>query len=186
MTKYTKISILLHWLIALAIIMQLSSGLWMVQAIKEDEHRLLAYQTYQLHKSIGLTILILSLFRLFWRFTHKPPALPKNINNFEKNAAKFSHFILYFLMIAIPFLGWAMVSINIYGIPTIFFNLFEWPHIKFLINFSDQKQLDIFIKNAHRYFSFAMIFLLFIHVAAAIKHHFIKKNNILKRILPFY
>lgn len=178
--KYNNIAIILHWLIALAIILQLCGGIWMVGAIKNPDTQKIAYNIYQYHKAIGLSILVLSLFRLFWRLTHKVPDLPQNMQNWEKTAAHFAHISLYFLMILIPLLGWATVSTSPYGFPTMFFNLFEWPHLTFLDN-TNNKLYGL----GHKYMSYLIILLLLAHIGAALKHQFITKDNLIKRMVPY-
>lgn len=182
--KYNKTSIILHWIIALAIILQLAFGLWMVEAIKVGQTRNIAYEAYQYHKSFGIIILILSLIRVIYRFLHKAPNLPSGMNYFEIVASKISHYSLYFLMIAVPLMGWAMVSTSSYGLPTMIFGLFEWPHLSFLNKVSDVLGLNIFFNNSHKLLSYSMIILLLIHIAAAAKHHFIDKDGLIKRMLP--
>jgi cytochrome b561 len=82
-------------------------------------------------------------------------------------------------MILIPLLGWAMVSTSSYGLPTMFFTLFEWPHLSFL-----SKSNNELFNISHKYASFLMIFLLFIHIGAALKHQFIEKDKLIKIMLP--
>ncbi len=182
--KYDNVAIFLHWIIALAIILQLASGIWMVGAIQDEETQKIAYSFYQYHKSLGLIILIFSIFRLFWRITHKAPALPESMTKLEKLAANTSHILLYLFIIIIPLTGWALVSTSSYGFPTIIFGLFEWPHISFLVDASNKAQLHKISSLSHKYIAFLMILLLIIHISAALKHHFINKDNILKRMLP--
>jgi len=170
--KYNNIAIILHWLIAIIIILQLGCGLWMTNAIKNEETRKIAYEFYKYHKSFGLLILILSLIRLIWRFYHKPPQMPKNMTKIEIFLANSTHIILYFLIIAIPFSGWLMTSSSSFGIATMFFGLFEWPQISFIFNIS------------HALMSRLMIFLLILHILAALKHQFINKDKLINRILP--
>jgi cytochrome b561 len=183
--KYTKTAIALHWLIAIAVILQLASGIWMSDAIEEKETRNLAYDVFQWHKALGLTVLILSLARLFWRLTHKAPALPENMNKFERFAAHSSHILFYILMISVPLLGWAMVSVSVYGLPTMYFGLFEWPHLSFLQGLGDSENMHDIFEESHEIAAFAMLFLILIHLSAALKHHFIDKDNVLIRMLPF-
>ncbi len=182
--KYNNVAIVLHWLIALAIILQLFGGLWMVDAIKIKDTQQIAYNIYQYHKSLGLIILVASLFRLFWRLIHKNPPLPNHMKRWEKIASHISHISLYILMILIPLLGWAMVSTSAYGLPTIIFNLFEWPHISFLTDATNKIELNELSLKGHKYGAYLMIFLLFIHVAAALKHQLIDRDNLIKRMLP--
>jgi cytochrome b561 len=182
--KYDKVAIALHWIIALAIILQLGAGIWMVGAIQSKETQKTAYLFYQLHKSIGLTILLFSIFRLFWRLTHTHPSLPNNMKPHEKMAANISHILLYIFMITLPLFGWAMVSSSSYGFPTMMFSLFEWPHLSFLVDAQNKIELNKIFTMSHKYMAYGMILLLIIHISAALKHHFIEKNDILKRMLP--
>jgi len=182
---YTKVAIFLHWLIATAIIGQIIAGLWMVDAIRVKDTQKIAYDVYQWHKAIGLTILTLSLLRLVWRLTHKAPAYPKHMTKFEKFAAHSSHSLFYIFMISIPLAGWAMVSVSIYGLPTMYFDLFEWPHIPFLVTLENKTDLEPIFKEIHEYLAFGTIGLLILHVGAALKHHYIDKDNVLKRMIPF-
>lgn len=182
LAKYSNVAITLHWLIAIAIFLQLASGIWMVKAIHHKETQKIAYDFYQYHKSLGLTILVLSLIRLFWRLFHKAPAFPTHMKKWEKLAANVAHFFLYFFMIIIPLFGWAVVSTSPYGLPTMIFGLFEWPHISFLVNIENKQELHNFFGLGHKFMSYAMIFLLFLHISAALKHQFIDKDNIFKRM----
>jgi cytochrome b561 len=183
--KYNNTAIFLHWFIALAIILQLCGGIWMVGAINIEATKQTAYNFYQYHKSLGFVILVASLFRLFWRVAHKVPPLPEHMKLWEKVAAHLSHLALYVLLIGIPLLGWAMVSTSPYGIPTRIFNLFEWPHIPFLANSDNKLELHQFFKDSHKYTAYLMILLLFIHLSAALKHQFIDKDNLIKRMSPW-
>jgi cytochrome b561 len=182
--KYDNFAILLHWLIALAIIAQLASGLWMVDAIKDSETQKAAYDFYQYHKSLGLIVLTFSILRLVWRLSHSTPELPSHMNLLERAAAHTSHILLYIFMILIPLLGWAMVSTSSYGLPTIIFGLFEWPHISFLVDATNKLQINNFFVLSHKYMAYSMIALLVLHIAAALKHQFFDKDNLFKRILP--
>ena len=183
--KYNNTAIILHWLIALALILQLLGGIWMVEAINVEATKQTAYNFYQYHKSLGLVILVASLLRLFWRLIHKVPPLPENMKLWEKFASHVSHISLYILMIAIPLLGWAMVSASSYGIPTRIFNLFELPHISFLANSDNKLELSKFFNKSHKLTAYMMIFLSLAHIGAALKHQFFDKNNLIQRMIPW-
>ncbi|MBL8641798.1 MAG: cytochrome b [Alphaproteobacteria bacterium] len=176
--NYTKIAIILHWLIGLAIIAMIAMGL-ILEDIPDDYK----FMAYQLHKSIGLTILGLSFFRLFWRLTHRPPALPVNMKPWEIWAAKLTHIGFYVLMIGIPLSGWALVSAAPppYNFPIMWFGLFEWPHLPVTVD----KELSHDFAEVHETLAYLTIILLGLHVGAALKHHFINKDNVLARMLPF-
>ncbi len=182
--RYTRVAIILHWLIALAILAQLAGGLWMVDAIKEKESQALAYDVYQWHKAVGLIILTLSLLRLVWRFTHTPPPMPAAMAAWQKCAAHGVHGLLYLLMIAIPILGWAMVSTSPYGLPTMIFGLFEWPHIPWLLDIANKTEWSEWFEEAHELAAYSMMLLLCVHIGAALQHQLIHKDHLLRRMLP--
>ncbi|MEM1306217.1 MAG: cytochrome b [Pseudomonadota bacterium] len=182
--RYTTVAIALHWMIALAIIAMLATGLWMVDAIKEPSTQALAFQTYQFHKSLGLAILVLSLLRLGWRLFNKPPPLPGHMSSFQRTASNATHVLFYVLMIGMPLTGWAMVSASPLGLPTIVFGWFEWPHIAFLEAATDKAAVAERFKLAHMYAGYLMLALAALHIAAALKHQFIDKDNLLARMAP--
>lgn len=184
--RYTLVAIVLHWLIALAIIVQLASGLWMTDAIRDPEFKRLAYQTYQWHKSLGLTVLVLSLARLLWRFSHRAPALPVGMKRWEIAAAHAAHWGLYFLMFALPLTGWAVVSTSAFDVPTVWFGLFEVPHIPWLYSLADeakQSAAEVF-EGSHEIFGNIAIALIVLHVGAALKHQFISRDGLFTRMVP--
>lgn len=183
--RYTRIAILLHWTIALAIILQLASGLWMHEAIEEAETKALAYKVYQWHKALGLSVLVLSLFRLAWRITHPAPPLPAHMPLWEKWAAHGSHALLYAFMIGVPLLGWAMVSSSSFGLPTMYFGLFEWPHIPGLTGLEKQEDVSEFFEESHELTAYAMAALIGLHVTAALKHQIIDRDEVLSHMIPF-
>lgn len=181
-TRYGTVAMLLHWLIAFAIIGLLIVGKYMHGLSDADPNK---FALYQLHKSTGISVLALSVLRLLWRGVNKVPPLPAGMPAWQRFIAHVSHFSLYFLMIAIPLSGWAMVSASPLGIPTIWFGLFQIPHIPGLQGFEDQRDAEEFLEEAHELFGNAMILLLIAHVAAALKHHFWDRDNVLTRMLPF-
>ncbi|MEM9029899.1 MAG: cytochrome b [Pseudomonadota bacterium] len=183
--RYSRVAMVLHWTIAVAIIAMLVMGTWMVDAIKVPETQALAFQTYQLHKSIGLTILVLSIARLIWRLLNPPPPLPAHMTFASRFAAHVAHWLFYGLMLALPISGWVMVSASAFGLPTIVFDLFEWPHIPWIVASDGKAEIEAGSKLAHRSMGYATIVLLVLHVAAALKHQFIDKDGLLGRMVPF-
>lgn len=183
--RYTRVAIMLHWLIALAILGQFATGLWMVDAIKVPETQAQAFQVYQLHKSVGLTVLLLSLVRLAWRLGHRPPPLPDGMSGGARLAAHATHGFLYVAMVAMPLIGWAMVSASPLGLPTVVYGLFTWPHIPFLFEATDKPALEALFKSAHRYLAYAMGLALVLHVLAALKHQFVDRDGLLGRMAPY-
>jgi cytochrome b561 len=180
--RYGAVAISLHWTIAAAILAQLAAGLWMVRAIRSADSQALAYHAYQWHKSLGLTVLVLSLLRLCWRLANPPPPLPATMTGIERKAAKTLHGLFYLLTVGMPLVGWAMVSASPLGLPTMVFGLFEWPHIAWLAGLGGG--VEAAFKTAHRAMAYAFIGLLALHVAAALKHHLIARDDVLARMLP--
>lgn len=177
--RYHTVAIALHWLIGTLIIANLALGI-MLDDIP-DSSKFLAYMV---HKSIGLSVLALTLVRLYWRLTHKAPDYPASFAGWELKVAKFTHFVLYALMVAIPFSGWALVSASPKNIPTNFFGLFIWPQIPGLQGFDNQKDIAENIGDLHSLMAYAMLVLLVLHIAAALRHKFILKDALVERMLP--
>jgi cytochrome b561 len=181
-SSYTKTAIVLHWALAALIILQLFGGIVMEE---KWVPQMQLFELYQLHKSLGLTILFLSLLRLCWRLFHTPPPLPAHMKPHEIWAAKLTHFAFYVVMIGFPLSGWVMVSSSPWDVPTLWFGLFEWPHISFIHSLNDKTIVNDASKEIHEIFANLTWVLLALHVGAALYHHFIKHDDVLARMLPF-
>ncbi len=142
----------------------------------------LKYEIFQLHKSFGIIILVLSVIRLLWRLSHKPPALPHGMKPYERLGAKFSHIGFYVLMIGIPLAGWIMVSASTRQITTKIFKVIPWPNFP---GVTRSEGFETLMKDVHEYMAYAAIALLILHVGAALKHHLINRDDVLSRMLPF-
>lgn len=179
--RYTSVAIALHWLIGLCIICLLIMGLVMSEDdILPREQR---FFLYQLHKSLGLSVLVLSIVRLGWRLAHQAPPLPSRMPAWEKLAAKATHVLFYLLMIGLPITGWLIVSVSPRGIPTMWFGLFEWPHLPVGAP-ENKEELEEVFEECHEILANGTIALLALHVAAALKHHFVDRDDVLSRMLP--
>ena len=183
------VSIVLHWTMALLIIWQIWIGIWMSGAINDPETQAAAYDAFQFHKSLGLTLLVLAVLRLLWRLAHRVPPLPEHMPAWQKLAARLSHILLYVLIVLIPLSGWLYVSTGwnsdagmTFQIPTIWFGLFEWPHIPGVE--ANSSLADVAIEM-HELMAFSLIVLLVLHAGAALKHHFIDRDFVLWSMLPF-
>ncbi len=192
--RYGIVAIVLHWTIALLIFWMIWIGWWMTSAIDDPEMRATAFKAFQFHKSLGLTILALSPFRLIWRLTHKTPPLPAHMPGWEKFLARATHVGFYALIIVIPLAGWAYVSAGWnahidmpFSAPTIWFGLFEVPHIPFIANLNDsaRRAAAHLAMGVHEKLAWAALILAGIHVAAALKHHIFDKDAVLHHMAPF-
>ena len=179
--RYTHVAQALHWLLALGLTAQVVLGLVMAHA---GLARMTQFKFYQLHKSIGITILIIALLRLLWRLTHRPPALQVDIHPLEKGAAHGTHVLLYVLMIGLPLVGWVMVSVSPFNLPTVLFGVVPWPHIPGLASIANKPYWEGVAKWVHAYGAYLLIALVLLHAAAALRHHFLLRDDILARMVP--
>lgn len=181
-TRYNNVAMILHWLMALAIISLIVAGKVMTDLSATDP---LKFQLYQLHKSAGITILALAIARIGWRLLHTPPPLPATMKPWERFAAGSTHLAFYVLMIAIPLSGWIMTSTSPSGIPTLWFDLFEIPALPGLSGSEDMEDIHEAAEETHELLANLTIVLLLLHIGAALKHHFWNRDDVLKRMLPF-
>ena len=171
--RYTGVAIALHWLIGLAILVSLGVGLYMVDlSLSPSKLRL-----YSWHKWAGVTIFSLVLIRCTWRITHPTPPLPTVMPKWQRVIAEGTHYVLYALMIAIPLTGWLMSSAK--GFQTVYFGVLPIPDL-----LDKNKELGETLTLVHRYLNYTMIAIIVAHIGAALKHHFIDKDDILRRMLP--
>ncbi len=191
--RYTAIAILLHWAIALALLGQIALGWWMGDAMGDPARRAQGFAAIQLHKSIGLTILALSLIRLGWRLTHRAPPLPEHMPAWERVAARVSHWLFYAIIIVYPLTGWLYVSTgwsafdnHAFDVPTFYFGLFHVPHLFGLNHASDAARAGLAhtIFFTHEKLAWLTLALLAVHVAAALKHHFYDRDEVLAHMIP--
>lgn len=185
MSRYSTVAVILHWLIAMAVIALLIAGFWMGDAIRDPKSQALAFQVFQLHKSLGLTVLVLTVVRLLWRLGHRPPALPDAMPGWQKTAAHATAWGFYVILLAMPLSGWVIVSTSPFGLPTMWFGLFEWPHITQLTNAANSLQINGAAEEIHELLAWGALGLLFLHVGGALKHHFIDRDDVLARMIPW-
>jgi cytochrome b561 len=183
-TRYGAVAMTFHWVIALAILTNITLGYLMDDPAQLGQMQ--RFALFQFHKSIGLTILVLSLLRLGWRLIHKAPPLSPHLSTLERVSAHAVHWLFYGLMIGVPFLGWAAVSVAPIGIPTLWFTLFRVPHLPYLGTLPRAQKLplaDIF-NTVHTFLAYSFLMLLALHVAGALKHQFWDRDNELGRMVP--
>lgn len=171
--RYNAVAIALHWLIGGLIFVNLALGL-LHDRLKDAT----GWQPIPLHKSIGLTVLALSLARLAWRLTNPPPPLPRDVGAGEGRVAHGVHWLFYALMILMPLTGWIMSSAGRY--PLDWFGLFPVPRFGVtkadaIVGLSDK---------GHLVLGWLLLLLALGHAAAALRHHFILRDAVLARMLP--
>jgi cytochrome b561 len=181
--RYNVVAVIIHWVTALTVIGLLVVGNIMADLPNTDPNKL---QLFNLHKSFGITILLLTLVRLAWRLTHKPPALDDHMPAWEKRAAHAAHCLFYLLLLGVPLLGWAMVSSSPRNIPTVLFNTVDWPHMPGLVDMDrdHKKVMRELFENLHATAAYTMAALIVLHIGAALRHQFVLKDKTLQRMLP--
>lgn len=179
-TGYGLVGIGFHWLMALLLIGLIVVGKYMHGLPLADPNK---FPLYQLHKSFGLAALALVAARLLWRFANPSPALPAKMPEWQRLGAHGTHIALYALMLAIPLTGWLMVSASPLGIPTLFFNLVTVPHLPVPGFLGEAAAAEGTMKEVHDLLGTLLIVVVIAHVAAAVKHHLIDRDDILKRMV---
>lgn len=171
-SRYSGVAIALHWLLALMIAGAFGVGLYMADLAPS----LAKLKLYNWHKWAGVTILALSVLRLVWRITHRPPAdVPAP--RWQQVAAHGTHHLLYLLFFAVPLVGWAYSSAK--GFPIVWFGVLPLPDFV-----PKDEALAELIKPWHEALAWLMAVLVVMHVAAALKHHFIDRDGLLDRMRP--
>ena len=173
MNHYTVTAKTLHWLMALLLIGLFTLGIYMHE-LPLSPRKL---QLYSWHKWAGVTAFLLVALRLAWRLAHRPPALPDAMPRLVRRAASATHGLLYLLMFAIPLSGWLMSSAK--GFQTVYFGVLPLPDL-----LAKDAALGDALLQVH--FSLNMLFAVLVigHAGAALKHHFIDRDDILARMLP--
>lgn len=171
--RYTSTAKTLHWLMAILLFGLLALGFYM-HDLPVSPQKL---QLYAWHKWAGVTAFLLVLLRLAWRVTHAPPALPASMSKRLQAAAHAGHFVLYGLMFAIPLSGWLMSSAK--GFQTVWFGLLPIPDL-----LEKNKELGNLLQTIHMGLNLLFVAVIAGHIGAALKHHFIDQDDILKRMLP--
>nr|WP_294840496.1 cytochrome b [uncultured Methylotenera sp.] len=191
-SRYTKTAVILHWLIALVVIAMFALGWYMTELPKEAAKQTafdlfdlgvytwhLAEEVsprnfyFNLHKSVGVTLLALIALRVLWRITHRPPAMLASYKAWEKKLATGTHHMLYLLMVAMPVSGLIMAMSGKYGV--------KWFGIEIIAGLDNSTLRDVF-KEAHEIIGVIFITAIILHILGALKHKLIDKDGTMKRI----
>jgi len=162
----------LHWWMAALMIGLIGLGLYMTAQPDGDPK----WGLYDLHKSLGVLVFGLFLLRVFWRLTSPPPALPASMNGLEAFAAHAGHLLLYAAMLMLPVTGYLDSAFGGYHISV--FGLFDIPML-----LEKNKPLFELTVQAHRWIAYGLGLLVLAHAGAALKHHFIQRDDVLLRML---
>ena len=191
-TRYNKVAIILHWLIALAIFFMIGLG-WYMTDLPKDGPKQIAFDLFDLgmyswqlsepgsprmfyfnlHKSVGLTLFALILFRVYWRVTHTPPAMLTSYKAWERKLATGTHHFLYLLMVAIPLTGLLMSLNSKFGINWFGMHVFDGV---------DNKEVRVTFEELHELGANLAIALIIVHIVGALKHHFLDKDTTLSKM----
>lgn len=192
LTRYTKTAIVLHGLIALGIFAMFALG-WYMHEIPKDAAKQISFDLFDLgiyswqlteavsprafyfnlHKSIGVTLLVLILFRVYWRITHRPPAMLRTYKAWERKLATATHHLLYVLMVAMPLSGLIMATTSKYGV--IWFGIEIIPGL-------DNKFIRELFKETHEVIGAVLLAFIILHTLGALKHKLIDKDETMKRM----
>jgi cytochrome b561 len=170
-SRYTAMAVVLHWLLAAAILIGFLIGLQMA----DEPPSPVRVRWINYHKWIGITILGLSVLRLLWRVSHRPPTLPESVRSWQRTASDWMHRGLYLFFFVVPLVGWAYSSAL--GFHVVYLGLIPLPDLVH----KDKALAEVLIQ-VHATLAWTLAGLVGLHVAAALKHHFIDRNGLLRRM----
>lgn len=164
--RFDAVARLLHWVMAAMILAMLLIGVGMVSTVSERYHALLT-----IHRPLGIAILVLAAIRLLYRLFHPAPPMPAAMPAWQKLAAHASHVVLYALMLAIPLVGWAMLSAGAY--PVVLYQALHLPPI-----LPPSPTLYALLRQAHHLLAFLLFATVLAHFAAALMHALIFRDRV--------
>lgn len=193
-TRYSTVAMALHWLIATVILLLLPMGWWMTAAVDDSATQLQAYRLFQVHKALGFLVLALTIVRIGWRVTSRPPSLADGMRAWGKFSARAAQYCFYGLLLALPLsgwvyisAGWAVASDQPLDVATSWFGLFSIPHIEPVEMLAEEARRAVAFRaaSAHTFLAWGAVVLIALHIGAALKHHFIDRDSVLISILPW-
>ena len=182
--RYTAVAITLHWLIAILILTNIGLAWYFGTLTGLDQ-----VPPIQLHKSIGITVLLLTVLRILWRFVSPPPPMPADVKGWERFVAQAVHGLFYVIMLGMPLTGWAMVSASplIRVFPIKLYYTVPWPAIGPLTTLphAQMKAAHKAMETSHELLAYTAYGLIVLHVGAALMHQFVRRDVIVSRMIPF-
>lgn len=173
-SHYTGVAIGLHWIIAVLLIAQI--GLVMAGDAAQGPDARLFRDT---HKAVGISLLVLTVLRIVWRFMNPPPPMPEAMKRWEKTLASATHWLFYAVLLILPLSGWLASSAA--GRDISWFGLFNWP----LLPIGGGREAAGQFMDVHRIVVKGLYVLAILHIGAALKHQFVDRDGVLGRMLPF-
>ncbi|WP_397474771.1 cytochrome b [Pusillimonas sp.] len=173
-THYNPMAVALHWLMALGLLGTFALGFYMHDLPLSPN----MLKLYSWHKWAGIGLLLLIVVRLGWRIVHPAPTMPASMGRLSRLAAHAGHWLLYALMLVIPISGWLMSSAQ--GFQVVWFGVVPLPDLV-----SKNAELGALLMQVHKYLNYTLFVAVIGHAGAALGHHFIKKDTVLTRMLPF-
>ena len=176
LARYSRVAVWLHWILAALIVVNLLLGFFHEEFARPVRSTMMGW-----HKSLGLTVIALTLVRILWRLTHRPPPFDPAMKAWEVAVARLVHGLFYLLLLAIPLSGWLLVSSGQKVNPTNFYWLFKIGPLPV----TPGEGLHEFAEEAHELLGYAMLVLLLLHVGGAIKHHLDGHRHLIGRMVPW-
>ena len=171
--RYGIVAQALHWSIAALVVVMFGLG-WSMADLPLGQRK---FELYQLHKSLGITILLLAAVRLLWRLFNPAPPLPPHLPLWERAAARTTHALLYALLFVQPVIGF--LQSNAANFPVVWWGMLRLPSV-----IGSDEAFGETLVEVHRWNSRLLLALVLVHLGAALRHHFILKDDVLRRMLP--
>ncbi|GGG22182.1 cytochrome b [Caldovatus sediminis] len=172
--RYTVLARALHWITAALVLVVVTLGIWMVFFEPADDAFKL--RLYNVHESTGILILVLTVIRLLWRARHPPPPITPPLPPLMALAARLNHALIYAILLTMPIVGF--LATNAWGFPLEWFGLFPIPS-----PIGRHETAAPILSNIHYGMAIALGVMLLAHVAGALFHHFVRKDDTLRRML---
>ena len=181
--RYSTVAIILHWTIAALLVANVLMG-WQFEDLRGPDRRALM----EVHKAVGMSILMLTLVRLAWRLANRPPPMSETMNRWERGLARLIHTLFYVLLVFLPLTGWVATSAHEKARMVDMFGLFHIPPLAYVQGMEHHARHDVHeaAETAHDVIGKAVVYLLVpLHILGVLKHQFIDRENELGRMLPW-